>query len=60
MSIDVESDIGLEMHPDVDQFIRIEQGEGLSSWETALTIWIFGAGLAMTMSSLYLLESGIT
>lgn len=28
MSIDVESDIGLEMHPDVDQFIRIEQGEG--------------------------------
>ena len=29
MSIDVGDDIGLEMHPDVDQFIRIEQGEGL-------------------------------
>ena len=28
MSINVEDDIGLEMHPDVDQFIRIEQGEG--------------------------------
>jgi mannose-6-phosphate isomerase-like protein (cupin superfamily) len=29
MSIDVGGDIGLEMHPDVDQFIRIEQGQGL-------------------------------
>lgn len=29
MSIDVGEDIGLEIHPDVDQFIRIEQGEGL-------------------------------
>lgn len=29
MSIDVEDDIGLEMHPDTDQFIRVEQGEGL-------------------------------
>lgn len=29
MSIDVKDDIGLEMHPDVDQFIRIEQGRGL-------------------------------
>ena len=29
MSIDVGDDIGLEMHPDVDQFIRIEQGQGL-------------------------------
>lgn len=29
MSIDVGSDIGLEMHPHVDQFIRIEEGEGL-------------------------------
>jgi len=28
MSINVEEDIGLEMHPDVDQFIRIEQGQG--------------------------------
>lgn len=26
MSIPVRGDIGVEMHPDVDQFIRIEQG----------------------------------
>lgn len=29
MSINVGDDIGLEMHPDVDQFLRIEQGDGL-------------------------------
>lgn len=29
MSIKVGGDIGLEMHPDVDQFIRIEEGQGL-------------------------------
>lgn len=29
MSINVGDEIGLELHPDVDQFIRIEQGEGL-------------------------------
>lgn len=29
MSIDVGDQIGLEMHPDVDQFIRIEEGQGL-------------------------------
>jgi mannose-6-phosphate isomerase-like protein (cupin superfamily) len=29
MSINVGEDIGLEIHPAVDQFIRIEQGEGL-------------------------------
>ncbi|WP_254434105.1 cupin domain-containing protein [Halobacillus sp. Marseille-Q1614] len=29
MSIDVGDDIGLEVHPDVDQFLRIEEGEGL-------------------------------
>ncbi|NLM73928.1 MAG: cupin domain-containing protein [Clostridiaceae bacterium] len=30
MSINVGEDIGLEMHPDVDQFIRIEEGQGLA------------------------------
>jgi mannose-6-phosphate isomerase-like protein (cupin superfamily) len=30
MSINVGDDIGLEMHPDVDQFIRIEQGQGIA------------------------------
>ncbi|WP_181350246.1 cupin domain-containing protein [Thalassobacillus sp. CUG 92003] len=29
MSIGVGEDIGLEVHPDVDQFLRIEQGQGL-------------------------------
>ncbi|WP_236785114.1 cupin domain-containing protein [Alteribacter salitolerans] len=29
MSIGVGEDIGLEVHPDVDQFLRIEEGEGL-------------------------------
>lgn len=29
MSIRVGEDIGLEFHPDLDQFIRIEQGQGL-------------------------------
>jgi mannose-6-phosphate isomerase-like protein (cupin superfamily) len=29
MSIPVGGDIGLEVHPTTDQFIRIEQGEGL-------------------------------
>lgn len=29
MSINVGGDIGLEMHPDTDQFIRIEEGQGM-------------------------------
>ncbi|WP_238985106.1 cupin domain-containing protein [Bacillus kwashiorkori] len=29
MSINAGDDIGLEMHPDVDQFLRIEDGEGI-------------------------------
>ncbi|WP_188456041.1 cupin domain-containing protein [Virgibacillus oceani] len=29
MSIPVGGDIGLEVHPDVDQFLRIEEGEGV-------------------------------
>lgn len=29
MSLEAGENIGLEMHPDVDQFIRIEAGEGL-------------------------------
>lgn len=29
MSIDVRDEIGLEMHSDIDQFIRVEQGQGL-------------------------------
>ena len=30
MSIKPGEDIGLEMHPDVDQFIRVEQGKGIA------------------------------
>lgn len=30
MSIDVGGDIGLEIHPHVDQFIRIEEGQGIT------------------------------
>lgn len=29
MSIPVGEDIGLEVHPNLDQFIRIEEGQGL-------------------------------
>ncbi len=29
MSINVGEDIGLEMHPNLDQFIRIEEGQGI-------------------------------
>lgn len=29
MSIDAKDDVGLEIHPNVDQFIRIEEGEAL-------------------------------
>lgn len=29
MSIEIGDDIGLEVHPDVDQFLRIEQGQGI-------------------------------
>lgn len=28
MAIPVGGDVGLEMHPDIDQFLRIEEGEG--------------------------------
>lgn len=29
MSIDVGGDVGLEVHPELDQFLRIEQGQGV-------------------------------
>ena len=29
MSLNVGEDIGLEMHPNVDQFLRVEQGQGV-------------------------------
>lgn len=30
MHIDTGGEVGLEMHPDVDQFIRVEQGDGMA------------------------------
>lgn len=30
MSIEVGDDIGLEVHPNVDQFVRVEEGQGLA------------------------------
>ena len=30
MSIPVGGEVGVEMHPDTDQFLRIEQGQGLA------------------------------
>lgn len=33
MSINVGEDIGLEIHPNVDHSLRIEQGQGLFKWE---------------------------
>ncbi len=29
MSIDVGEDVGLEVHPNTDQFLRIEEGQGV-------------------------------
>ena len=34
MSIRVGDDIGVEIHPDNDQFLRIEQGQGIVRWGT--------------------------
>ncbi len=35
MSIDVGDDIGLEVHPDVDQFLRLEAGQGMVQMGTS-------------------------
>ena len=40
MSLNSGEDIGLEIHPNVDQFIRIEEGEGLTMMgETRNNLW---------------------
>ncbi|KRE96466.1 hypothetical protein ASG89_31380 [Paenibacillus sp. Soil766] len=38
MSLNVGEDIGVEMHPDVDQFLRIEQGQGIVQMGTSKEI----------------------
>lgn len=35
MSIAINKDIGLEIHPDTDQFLRVEHGQGLVKMGTA-------------------------
>ena len=41
MSINVGEDIGLETPPNLDQFIRIEEGQGLVKRVTEKIGWIF-------------------
>jgi mannose-6-phosphate isomerase-like protein (cupin superfamily) len=41
MSIEVGEDIGLEVHPDHDQFLRIEKGKGLVQMGTSKDILEF-------------------
>lgn len=45
MSIDVGEDIGLEIHPDVDQFLRIEEGQGLVQMGDRKDQWDFQANV---------------
>ena len=59
MSINPE-DIGLEVHPDLDQFIRIEQGQELLLWATGRIARIFRGGFIRTTSSSSRQENGIT
>jgi len=41
MSIGVGEDIGLELHPNTDQFIRIEEGQGLIRMGDNQEMWNF-------------------
>ena len=45
MSINVGDDIGLEIHPDHDQFIRIEEGQGLVKMGSSKTCPDFEANV---------------
>ena len=47
MSIPVGGNIGLEAHPNIDQFIRIEQGIGL------IGIWIIIRSMVLDFGQLY-------
>lgn len=43
MSIPVGTDIGLEVHPETDQFLRIEQGRGLAQMGDSADVLDFEA-----------------
>jgi len=46
MSIDVGGEIGVEIHPHVDQFIRIEEGQGIAKMGDRKNKWDFEARVA--------------
>ena len=59
MSLNVGEDIGLEIHPNVDQFLRIEQGQGIVQMGKTKEHLNFKNLFVMTLPSWYLLEHGI-
>lgn len=46
MSIEVGDDIGLEVHPDGDQFIRVEQGQAVVMMGDSPTALTYKAGVS--------------
>ncbi len=49
MSIRPGGEIGLEIHPNTDQFLRIEKGRDLSEWEEEGIGWNFRKGYMMIL-----------
>ena len=58
MSIKVGEDIGLEIHPNVDQFLRVEQGQGIVQMGKSKDNLSFKEMSLMILQSWYLLEHG--
>jgi mannose-6-phosphate isomerase-like protein (cupin superfamily) len=59
MSIPPCGEIGAEMHPDTEQFIRVEEGERLSEWGSAKKNWTSSIIFALEMRFLSPAEHGI-
>ncbi len=53
MSIPVGGEIGLEVHPDTDQFIRLESGNGIAMMGLPKTVLIFNAPYATALLFLF-------
>lgn len=60
MCIPVGECIGLEIHPDTDQFLRLEQGEGLVQMGSSKNNLNFEKEYAKIQLYSYQLEHGIT
>lgn len=60
MSINVGEDIGLEIHPNLDQFIRIEDGQGVVMMVTEKTTWISEKTYMPILRSSYRWVNGTT